>query len=191
MSSQMLDKNRYSLNEISHNSAMLLIRKALQNGFNISEVYLDTVGGTESYENKLSCHFNGYNIRFIVESKADVNYPIVSAASICAKVMRDYIIDHWIFNEKHLSNQPEIHQQLGNGYPGDEKTKKFLQTYKDPVFGFPTIVRFSWQTAKTIMDNDSVNVKWADEQAINNLSAFGFLSNNNKFNRAPFYKKII
>jgi len=40
----------------------------------------------------------------------------------------------------------EFRGELGSGYPGDPKTKEWLQKNKDPVFGYPNIVRFSWNT---------------------------------------------
>ncbi len=49
------------------------------------QVYVDTVGDSERYEEKLSRLFP--SIQFCVRKKADSLYPIVSAASICAKVM--------------------------------------------------------------------------------------------------------
>jgi len=56
-----------------------------------------------------------------VKPKADALYPIVSAASIAAKVSRDRTIDS-------LGNR-------GSGYPGDPKTKEWLNKSIDPVFG--------------------------------------------------------
>jgi hypothetical protein len=47
-------------------------------------VFVDTVGDAERYEDKLSQLFP--SIQFCVRKKADSLYPIVSAASICAKV---------------------------------------------------------------------------------------------------------
>ncbi|PWY97978.1 ribonuclease H-like protein [Testicularia cyperi] len=41
---------------------------------------------------------------------------------------------------------------LGSGYPGDPNTVAYLKRTLDPVFGWPGIVRFSWATAKTMMD---------------------------------------
>nr|CDI56672.1 related to 35 kDa ribonuclease H [Melanopsichium pennsylvanicum 4] len=41
---------------------------------------------------------------------------------------------------------------LGSGYPGDPNTVAFLKRTLDPVFGWPGIVRFSWATAKTMLD---------------------------------------
>jgi ribonuclease HII len=45
---------------------------------------VDTVGDAERYEEKLSRLFP--SIQFCVRKKADSLFPIVSAASICAKV---------------------------------------------------------------------------------------------------------
>ena len=49
-------------------------------------------------------------------------------------------------------------QEWGSGYPGDAVTKKFLRDNLDPVFGFPTIVRFSWSTAEKILNEKGVKV---------------------------------
>merc|ERR1712244_158163 len=63
---------------------------------------LDTVGDPMKYEQKLLNHFTGYDVRFTVAKKADALYPVVSAASICAKVTRDDILENWTFVERHL-----------------------------------------------------------------------------------------
>ena len=227
MSESMIQQNRYSLNEISHESAMNLIQITLKKGYNIKHVYLDTVGTPETYEQKLMNRFMGYDTKFTVSKKADAIYPIVSAASICAKVTRDDIINNWIWIENHLKDidqngkkmgknnddqKDEIEDQdededidinvdnedkkevgdadeswLGNGYPGHEKTKQFMQNYCDKIFGFPSIVRFSWQTAKTIIDERCAKAKFADETATNNLTRWGF-SFAGKVQRSKFYK---
>eukprot|EP00899_Mesostigma_viride_P015051 jgi/Mesvir1/23547/Mv18245-RA.2 len=83
LSAHMLRREKVSLNVISHDSAMGLIRLALDKGVNIQQVYVDTVGDPGSYEERLSRAFP--KISFTVAAKADSKYPIVSAASIAAK----------------------------------------------------------------------------------------------------------
>ncbi|KAJ9475809.1 Ribonuclease H2 subunit A [Pseudozyma hubeiensis] len=41
---------------------------------------------------------------------------------------------------------------LGSGYPGDPNTVAYLKRNLDPVFGWPGLVRFSWATAKTMLE---------------------------------------
>ena len=41
----------------------------------------------------------------------------------------------------------EFKGDLGSGYPGDPKTKDWLIHNKHPVFGYPNLIRFSWNTA--------------------------------------------
>lgn len=56
----------------------------LQTHINDIQIYVDTVGPPEKYQDKLTALFPG--IKCVVAKKADSIYPIVSAASICAKV---------------------------------------------------------------------------------------------------------
>jgi ribonuclease H2 subunit A len=72
------------LNKISHDTAMDLIRSAINDGYSIKEVFVDTVGDPRKYTDKLKKEFPG--IEFTVASKADSKFPVVSAASIVAKV---------------------------------------------------------------------------------------------------------
>ncbi len=80
------------------------------------------------------------NADIIAEHKADVNHPIVSAASIIAKVLRDKEIEL-------IKKQYDI--DFGSGYPSDPKTIEFI---KDNYEKFP-IFRKSWATYKTLVNN--------------------------------------
>ena len=57
------------------------------------QVYVDTVGVAERYQDYLTKAFQG-RIKFTVTKKADSLFPVVSAASICAKV---YTCGHGAF----------------------------------------------------------------------------------------------
>jgi len=76
----------------------------------------------------------------VCEKKADVNYPVVSAASILAKVRRDSFI----------SRLREEHGDFGSGYPSDRKTVVFLESILDEDDSTPDYVRASWSTVKRL-----------------------------------------
>jgi len=81
----------------------------------------------------------GGAIDIISESKADDRYPLVSAASIVAKVHRDRSI---------RALAAKVGAEIGSGYPADQKTVQFL---KELLKGkglddVPFYVRKSWKT---------------------------------------------
>lgn len=154
ISQQMLAREKISLNKVANDSTYGLIQKILDAGANVTEVYVDTVGSASVYQAKLSERFPG--IKFVVESKADATYPIVSAASIVAKVTRDHEIRDFVFLERGAA----FTREFGSGYPSDPKTKAWLPENMHPLFGFPSLVRFSWQTCKDILGNKGIDVKF-------------------------------
>ncbi|RUS35145.1 ribonuclease H-like domain-containing protein [Jimgerdemannia flammicorona] len=153
------DRVKYSLNDLAHDTTIKLIRETLDRGVNVAEIYVDTVGGPESYESKLSRIFPTINIT--VAKKADSTYPIVSAASICAKVTRDAVLRNWNFVEP--SVEELVSREFGSGYPSDPNTVKWLKENMDPVFGYPNIVRFSWSTCYKLLESEAVPVVWCDD----------------------------
>lgn len=76
----------------------------------------------------------------IAEHKADLNHPIVSAASILAKVTRDREIQKL---------KDEIGKNFGSGYPSDPLTVEFLeQNYQK----HEKIFRKTWSSYKNIIN---------------------------------------
>jgi len=73
---------------------------------------------------------------------ADRIFPIVSAASIVAKVNRD----------NDISELAEKFGSIGSGYPSDHQTQDFLKNwlreYRDP----PPFARRSWKTIKKLLN---------------------------------------
>lgn len=95
---------------------------------------------TERFKNNILDCLN-FTPRIISEHKADINYPVVSAASIMAKVHRDSRIDE-IRRE---------YGEVGSGYAHDATTISFLRDYYLEHGNFPPIVRRSWKTLKNII----------------------------------------
>ncbi|XP_065899966.1 ribonuclease H2 subunit A-like isoform X3 [Dysidea avara] len=118
ISNLMLRRTKYNLNSISHDSAAGLINKLLQRNINITEVYVDTVGDPTKYQALLSSKFP--HIKITVSAKADSLFPIVSCASICAKVARDHVVSSWKFPEMGHSSDNE---EFGSGYPAGKMMK--------------------------------------------------------------------
>ncbi|CAK9180656.1 unnamed protein product [Ilex paraguariensis] len=156
LSAKMLKKIKINLNEISHDSAIGLVSRVLNIGVLLTEIYVDTVGDPEKYRIKLSERFPA--IKFVVAKKADSLYPVVSGASIVAKVTRDQALRDWVLDE----TAENMHRNFGSGYPGDPETKAWLAHHKHSVFGFPTLVRFSWGTC-TPYFKEIVQVLWESD----------------------------
>jgi ribonuclease HII len=91
----------------------------------------------------------------VCDHKADVKYPIVSAASIIAKVARDHAMD-------------EISEQLGcnvgSGYAHDEVTLEFIRNWLKEHGNLPPHTRRSWKTAKDLYSLSKVTklTDWTD-----------------------------
>jgi ribonuclease HII len=78
--------------------------------------------------------------RIISRHKADRIYPIVSAASIIAKVERD----------REIENLRNEYGNFGSGYLTDEKTMIFLKQLLERHGDYPDFVRKSWKPAKRV-----------------------------------------
>ncbi|KAG5678609.1 hypothetical protein PVAND_008270 [Polypedilum vanderplanki] len=158
ISTSMLRRTKRSLNEVSMDSAISLIKTAIENGVNVAEIFVDTVGPPEKYQAKLKAIFPSCKVT--VAKKADSTYPIVSLASICAKVSRDHALKVWEFRE----NVEVPEDGFGSGYPGDPVTKRFLRNF-EPLFGYSRIVRFSWSTASNqLEENNAVTIEFEEEE---------------------------
>jgi ribonuclease HII len=81
-------------------------------------------------------------VKLFSEHHADRTYPVVSAASIIAKVRRDAMIEG-------LRQQ---YGDFGSGYMTDPKTMAFLRNWRRTHTEYPPIVRLSWKTIKELED---------------------------------------
>lgn len=78
----------------------------------------------------------------ICENFADKKYPVVSAASIMAKVTRDNAVE---------KIKKEAGFDFGTGYSHDERTVKFLKEIYSKHKKMPGWVRKKWATTKNII----------------------------------------
>lgn len=89
----MLGTRGRTLNTLSHETAMKIIVDAtLKLCGKLCAVFVDTVGSPEAYFQKLQGRFP--HLHVVVRAKADSLFPVVSAASIVAKVSRDREVYH-------------------------------------------------------------------------------------------------
>lgn len=159
ISAEMLAVGRRSLNDLSFDAAISLVREVITDkGVNVTSIFVDTVGDPAAYRQRLEKLFPMCNV--VVESKADATYPVVSAASVAAKVMRDELTTNWQFGEPGLN----LDRKFGSGYPGDEETKGWLRRSCDAVFGFPRFARFSWSTAENVLKESAASATWAHDE---------------------------
>lgn len=134
-------RKRTTLNEIEV-AEFVSVVKAL----NPQEVYLDAADvKAERFGIKIG-ELSGLAAKgavIVSEHKADSKYPIVSAASILAKVERDRIID-----EMHLE-----YGDFGSGYPSDPKTIGFVRDLIMIGQKLPPIIRKSWDSIRKIRES--------------------------------------
>jgi ribonuclease HII len=87
-----------------------------------------------------------FGIPIVSEHKADRTYPIVSAASIVAKVERD----------REIVELAKVYGDFGSGYPSDPRTISFLRQCLRKTKEYPDFVRKSWKPVKRVKsDEDS------------------------------------
>ncbi len=88
----------------------------------------------KAYSDYVMKHLDNKKIELIAEHKADLNHPVVGAASIIAKVLRDKEIE---------KIKKIIKVNFGSGYPSDPITQEFLKkNYKK----YKQYFRQTWST---------------------------------------------
>ncbi|UCE09072.1 MAG: ribonuclease HII [Candidatus Thorarchaeota archaeon] len=127
-----------TLNEIEVDAFAAVIQslRPLEVFVDAADVNADRFGAAIAIRSGLAAE----KTRFISEHKADAKYPIVSAASIVAKVERDRRIR-------------ELHGEygdFGSGYPNDPKSIDFVRGLMLEGQEMPDIVRRSWESVKRI-----------------------------------------
>ncbi len=141
-------ENKLSLNQLEE-----LKIKSIINELKPDIIYIDAADVNE--ERFGQSILNTLNFRpkeLVSKHKADDLFPIVSAASILAKEMRDHLIDEL----------KKKYGPIGSGYPSDAKTIEFLRNYIRIHKKIPSFARKSWRTIKKLLDEELYNRKISD-----------------------------
>ena len=106
----------------------------------VTRVYVDCPDpNEEKFGNMLSVRIN--NTPVTARHKADDTYPVVSAASILAKVTRDRLI---------AEISEEFGENIASGYPSDPVTIAFIEKWLKEKGCTPRHTRNSWDTVRNL-----------------------------------------
>jgi len=83
-----------------------------------------------------------FDVEIVSQHNADELFPVVSAASILAKVCRD---------REMRTIEDEIGMHIGSGYASDADTIAFLETWIRTHGSLPPHTRASWDTARRLL----------------------------------------
>lgn len=93
---------------------------------------------TNAYASYIRERLNNPGTALVCAHHADARFPVVSAASILAKVVRDREID---------KIKKKIGVDFGSGYVADPRTQEFLKRYWDK---YPDIFRHTWEPYREV-----------------------------------------
>lgn len=112
---------------------------------NAKKVYIDSLGSKPNkFKQLILNHLSNKKIDLVVENYADEIYPIVSAASVIAKVERDKVIEK--IKRKEGFN-------FGVGYSHDNRTIQFVEKLIRERKHLPPYVRKSWITTQVLRES--------------------------------------
>lgn len=143
-----LERKTMSLNDIE----MRMFSEAISHCKSCTKAYVDCPDINEiSFGRRLSVML-GDGVEIIAKHKADDTYPVVSAASIVAKVTRDRMIEEI---------RQEFGVDIGSGYPSDHYTMDFIEEWIKKNRCAPKHVRCSWEPVRVMLSNRA-NTKLTD-----------------------------
>ena len=131
-------RKRMTMNEIEVKEFVEVVT-----ALNPQKIYLDAADVKASRFGERIGEMSGLTSKgadIVSEHKADSKYPIVSAASIIAKVQRDQAITRLY----------RRFGDFGSGYPSDPKTIEFVKRLVKDKQKLPSIIRHSWDSVRKI-----------------------------------------
>lgn len=104
-------------------------------------VYVDAAENNAVHFKEMIEQRCAWKCQIVAEHRADEKYPVVSAASIIAKVYRDEAIE---------KIKKDVGVDFGSGYPSDPRTIKYLQKLVSQGGELPIFVRRHWSTVERV-----------------------------------------
>ena len=135
-------RSRMTLNEVE---AMLFARVIDKLSPRIA--YLDAADTSETRFRELTGSCMKCGAELVSKHRADDEYPVVSAASIVAKVHRDRRMD---------AIEKELGGAIGSGYTSDPVTLEFIEGWLGRNGTLPPHVRRSWKTSQKLMSLNGI-----------------------------------
>jgi len=107
--------------------------------------YVDACDVIAARHGHMVTSFLGCECRVVAEHHADESFPLVSAASIVAKVVRD----------REIEELAKKYGDIGSGYPSDMRTVNFLSAAIQRSGKPPVFARASWKTVEKMISERS------------------------------------
>jgi ribonuclease HII len=127
---------RGGLNDLEAETFARLIRD-----FGPDVAYLDACDPNERRFGLRVGRLAGGIARIVSRHHADRDYPVVGAASIVAKVLRDAAMQRL---------RDQLGDALGSGYPSDRRTVQFVREFLADGRPHPRWLRRSWTTMQRV-----------------------------------------
>ncbi|MHA1910708.1 MAG: ribonuclease HII [Candidatus Kariarchaeaceae archaeon] len=142
ISASQIDSDRASDINLNSIERSLMLQALSSTSLPITTVIVDSL---DIKPDRLASWFSTQlpHLSFICEHKADETFPVVSAASIIAKVTRDRFM---------IKLASDYGFELGSGYPSDPKTRSFLEMLFSEKKVIPPFVRQSWKTFTSLQE---------------------------------------
>ncbi len=137
-----IDSGRKSM---TLNVLLARLHAAVINDLSPHLAYVDACDVIAERHGHMVTNFLGCECRVVAEHHADEFYPLVSAASIIAKVVRD----------REIEALAEKYGDIGSGYPSDQRTVDFLSAAIQHSGKPPVFARASWKTVEKMISERS------------------------------------
>jgi len=145
LSAEDIDEQRRTrtMNEIEMDLFGQVVKDLYRKG---DKVFVDAADVREVFFGQTIAERVGEDIDMTSKHKADAIYPVVSAASIVAKVIRDRLVKDIEARLRQTLDLP-----LGSGYPADPITIEFMENWIKQEGNLPPHTRRSWVTSKRLL----------------------------------------